>query len=44
MRCYPSIRALHAFRRVVELKSFTDAARDLDMTGGAVSKLLAGLE
>ncbi|WP_376751646.1 LysR family transcriptional regulator [Stutzerimonas nitrititolerans] len=38
------MRALHAFRRVVELKSFTDAARDLVMTGGAVSKLIAGLE
>lgn len=41
---YPSMRALHAFRRVVELQSFSDAAKDLDMTGGAVSKLIAGLE
>lgn len=40
----PSIRALHAFRRVVELQSFTGAARDLDMTGGAISKLISGLE
>lgn len=41
---YPSMRALYAFRRVVELQSFTEAAKDLDLTGGAVSKLIAGLE
>lgn len=40
----PNVNALHAFRRVVELKSFTAAARSLGMTGGAVSKLVAQLE
>ncbi len=40
----PSVNALHAFRRVVELRSFTAAARSLGMTGGAISKLVAQLE
>lgn len=40
----PSLPGLQAFRRVVELKSFTAAARSLEMTGGAVSKLVAQLE
>lgn len=40
----PSLLGLQAFRRVVELKSFTAAARSLEMTGGAVSKLVAQLE
>lgn len=35
---------MHAFRRVVELQSFNAAARSLQMTGGAVSKLVAQLE
>jgi DNA-binding transcriptional LysR family regulator len=40
----PSLVGMQAFRRVVELKSFTAAARSLEMTGGAVSKLVAQLE
>jgi DNA-binding transcriptional LysR family regulator len=35
---------LLAFRRVVELHSFNAAARDLEMTTGAISKLIAQLE
>lgn len=40
----PNWLALQAFCRVVELHSFTAAARHLEMTGGAVSKLVAQLE
>jgi DNA-binding transcriptional LysR family regulator len=40
----PSLPAMQAFRRVVELHSFGAAARSLEMTGGAVSKLVAQLE
>lgn len=40
----PSLPALHAFRRVVELQSFGAAARSLDTTGSSVSKLIAQLE
>jgi len=39
-----SLPAMHAFRRVVELHSFGAAARSLQITGGAVSKLVAQLE
>ena len=35
---------MQAFRRVVELQSFRAAGLSLDMTGGAVSKLVAQLE
>lgn len=35
---------MQAFRRVVELQSFRAAGRSLQMTGGAVSKLVAQLE
>jgi DNA-binding transcriptional LysR family regulator len=35
---------MHAFRRVVELQSFNAAARSLELTGGAVSKLVTQLE
>jgi len=41
---HPNLKAMHAFRRVVELHSFNAAARSLDLTGGAVSKLVAQLE
>lgn len=40
----PSLPAMQAFRRVVELRSFGSAARSLEITGGAVSKLVAQLE
>lgn len=40
----PSLPAMQAFRRVVEQQSFGAAARSLDITGGAVSKLVAQLE
>lgn len=40
----PSLPAMHAFRRVVELHSFGAAARSLQITGGTVSKLVAQLE
>lgn len=40
----PSLSAMQAFRRVVELQSFRAAGLSLDMTGGAVSKLVAQLE
>jgi DNA-binding transcriptional LysR family regulator len=40
----PSLPAIQAFRRVVELQSFGAAARSLEVTGGAVSKLVAQLE
>lgn len=40
----PSLPAMQAFRRVVELRSFRAAARSLEITGGAVSKLVAQLE
>lgn len=40
----PSLPAMQAFRRVVELQSFGAAARSLEVTGGAVSKLVAQLE
>lgn len=40
----PSLPAMQAFRRVVEQHSFGAAARSLQMTGGAVSKLVAQLE
>lgn len=40
----PSLPAMHAFRRVVELHSFGAAALSLQITGGAVSKLVAQLE
>jgi DNA-binding transcriptional LysR family regulator len=40
----PSLVAMNAFRRVVELQSFHAAARSLDLTGGAVSKLVTQLE
>lgn len=40
----PGLPAMQAFRRVVELQSFGAAARSLEMTGGAVSKLVAQLE
>lgn len=44
MDYYPAVRALHAFRRVVELQSFIEAARDMNTTGGSISKLISGLE
>jgi len=40
----PSLQAMNAFRKVVELRSFQAAARSLDLTGGAVSKLVTQLE
>jgi DNA-binding transcriptional LysR family regulator len=40
----PSLPAMQAFRRVVEQQSFGAAARSLELTGGAVSKLVAQLE
>jgi DNA-binding transcriptional LysR family regulator len=40
----PGLPAMNAFRRVVELQSFGAAGRSLEMTGGAVSKLVAQLE
>lgn len=40
----PGLPAMQAFRRVVEQQSFGAAARSLDITGGAVSKLVAQLE
>ncbi|MBX3606673.1 MAG: LysR family transcriptional regulator [Piscinibacter sp.] len=40
----PGLPAMQAFRRVVELQSFGAAARSLEITGGAVSKLVAQLE
>lgn len=40
----PSLSAMQAFRRVVELQSFGAAARSLEITGGAVSKLVTQLE
>lgn len=40
----PGLPAMQAFRRVVELQSFNAAARSLQMSGGAVSKLVAQLE
>ena len=40
----PSLPAMTAFRRVVELQSFRAAGQSLEMTGGAVSKLVAQLE
>lgn len=40
----PSLIAMNAFRRVVETQSFNGAGRSLEMTGGAVSKLVAQLE
>ena len=44
MNKLPSTVALQAFRQVAELRSFKAAAVRLDMTGGAVSKLMARLE
>lgn len=44
LRKRPSLPAMQAFRRVVELQSFGTAARSLEITGGAVSKLVAQLE
>ncbi len=40
----PSLPALQAFRRVVELRSFQAAADALGVSGGTVSKLVAQLE
>ena len=40
----PSFQGLLAFRRVVELQSFGAAARSLELSGSAVSKLVAQLE
>lgn len=40
----PSLPALQAFRRVVELRSFQAAADALGVSGGTVSKLMAQLE
>jgi DNA-binding transcriptional LysR family regulator len=40
----PNLQALRTYRRVVELHSFNAAARSLDMTASAVSKLVARLE
>jgi DNA-binding transcriptional LysR family regulator len=40
----PSLQALRAFRRVVELRSFQAAADALGVSGGSVSKLVAQLE
>jgi DNA-binding transcriptional LysR family regulator len=40
----PGLPAMQAFRRVVEQRSFGAAARSLEITGGAVSKLVAQLE
>jgi DNA-binding transcriptional LysR family regulator len=40
----PTLQAMNAFRRVVELRSFHAAARSLELTGGAVSKLVTQLE
>ena len=37
----PSLPALQAFRRVVELQSFGAAARSLETTGSSISKLVA---
>jgi DNA-binding transcriptional LysR family regulator len=40
----PSLQALLSYRRVVELRSFSAAARSLEMTGSAISKIVAQLE
>ncbi|MFG6433066.1 LysR family transcriptional regulator [Roseateles sp. LYH14W] len=40
----PSLQSLRAFRAVGELGSFAAAARQLEVTGSAVTKLVAGLE
>lgn len=40
----PSLQSLRAFRAVGELGSFAAAARQLDVTGSAVTKLVAALE
>ena len=40
----PTLRAMAAFRRVVETRSFKGAAASLGLSGGAVSKLVAQLE
>lgn len=40
----PSLNSLRAFRAVGELGSFAAAARQLDVTGSAVTKLVAALE
>jgi DNA-binding transcriptional LysR family regulator len=40
----PSLQAMNAFRKVVELRTFGAAARSMGLTGGAVSKLVAQLE
>lgn len=43
-RLYPGMSALRAFDAVARLGSFTAAARDLDLTQGAVSRQVAALE
>ena len=43
-RLYPGMSALRAFDAVARLGSFTAAARDLDLTQGAVSRQVAVLE
>jgi DNA-binding transcriptional LysR family regulator len=40
----PTLRGMHAFRAVVELKSFMRAGERLGLSGSAVSKLVAALE
>ena len=40
----PTIHAMTAFRRVVETRSFKQAATGIGLSGGAVSKLVAQLE
>ena len=41
---HPNFQAMKAFCKVVELHSFQAAARHLELTGGAVSKLVSQLE
>ena len=44
MRRLPSLNALRSFEAAARLGSFTDAARELYVTQGAVSRAVAGLE
>ena len=43
-RRLPSLNALRTFEAAARLGSFTDAARELYVTQGAVSRGVAGLE
>jgi LysR family glycine cleavage system transcriptional activator len=44
MRRLPSLNALRTFEAAARLGSFTDAARELSVTQGAVSRAVSGLE